>query len=75
MQSHVWGVSVYVTGSTFTSRFLWSEILCRLYKIPVEGTIDRGPPRVHTCKKITYLYTVNDPVVHVRVWRITETLK
>ena len=32
---------------------------------PSGETINRGPPCVYTCKKITY---VKDPVVHVKSW-------
>jgi len=34
-------------------RFLRSQILCRLYKSPSDETINRGPPCVYACKKIT----------------------
>ena len=41
-------------GIAPTLRFLWSRILCRVYKSSADETIHWGLPCVHACKKITY---------------------
>ena len=68
-------VSFYITCEDNNMRFLRSHILCKLYKTHSDETIDRGRPSiVHTYKKISHTH-VKDPVVHVGVGRIMETLK
>ena len=64
----------YELGFAPALRFLRSRILCGLYKSPLDETISRGPPRVHTQVKRSHAH-VKAPVVHVRVRRITETPK
>ena len=51
-----WMGHSYVPGFVPTLRFLQSEILRRLYKSPSDETINRGPPGVHACKKLTYAH-------------------
>ena len=41
----------YVIGFAPFLRFLWSQILCRLYKSPLDETANRGPPSLYACKK------------------------
>ena len=48
------GWVIYVLGFMQTLRFLWVQILCRLYKGPSDETINRGPMCVFACKKIIY---------------------
>ena len=52
--------------------FLWSEILCRLYKSPLDGTISRGPPCEHARKNDDIYTHVKDPAVRVRVHWTTD---
>ena len=35
-------------------KYLWSQILCKLYKSPSDETINWGPPCVYACQKVTY---------------------
>ena len=49
-----WVVDRYVIGFAPALTFLRSQILCRLYKSPSDETVNRGPPYVYACKKITY---------------------
>ena len=65
-------VDRYMVGVAPALRFLWSQVLCRLYKSLSDNTVNPSPSCVYTCKKITY---AKDPVVHVRVWWIMETSK
>ena len=46
----------YALGCAPALRFLWSQILCRLYKSPLDETINRGPPCVYVWKKSTYTW-------------------
>ena len=39
-------------GFAPTPRFIWSQILYRLYKSPLDETMYRGSPCVYKCKKI-----------------------
>ena len=63
-----------VVGFVLAVRFLWSQILCRLYKSPSDVTINCGPPCVYARKKSHYMH-VKDPEVHVRVLWFMETPK
>ena len=66
-------IVIHVLGFEPAPRFLWSQILCRLYKSPLDETINRGPPlNAHAKRSHTH---VKDPVVHIRVRWITETPK
>ena len=49
-----WMGDRYVLGFAPALIFLRSQILCRLYESPSGETINRGPPYVYACKKITY---------------------
>ena len=44
----------YVLGFAPALRFLRSQILCRLHKSPSDETVNRDPPSVYECKKITH---------------------
>ena len=45
--------SATVLGFVPTLRFLWSQILCRLYGSPLDETINQGPPPVYMHAKKT----------------------
>ena len=51
----------HVLGFVLFLRFLWSQILCRLYKCPLDEYIN-VPPCVYTCKQIMYAH-IKNPVV------------
>ena len=52
-----WMGDRYVLGFVFALRFfLWSQILCRLYKSPSDETKPRSPVSIYASrKKITYI--------------------
>ena len=65
----------YVLGFVPTLRVLWSQnILCRLYNCKILLTRQTEVLCIKTHAKTLQTY-VTDPVVHVRVWWITETIK
>ena len=49
----IWMGDHYVLGFVPTQRILRREILYRLYKSPLDETINWGPPCAYACKKIT----------------------
>ena len=49
-----WMADRYVLGFAPILRFLRSQFTCRFYKSPSDETVNRGPPCVYTCKRITY---------------------
>ena len=65
----------YVIGFVPFLRFLWSQILCILYKSPLDETANRGPPSVYTCKKKDHIHVLKILGVRVRVQWIVETTK
>ena len=69
-----WMGDHYVLSFAPGLRFLWSQILCRLYKSPLDEAINRGPLCVYACKKITFTrWRSCTPIVHVRVQWTMET--
>ena len=61
-----------VLGFAPALRFLWSQIMCRLYKGPTDEIINLGPPRVQAQAKRSHRH-VKDNVVRVSVRWIMET--
>ena len=52
---HGWVTIMLLLGFVPALRFLWSQILCRLYRSPSDETINWGLPCAYNaCKKITY---------------------
>ena len=64
-------------GLVPASRFFHSQFPCRLYKSPLDETINRGPPCVYIyARRSDQIHTVvNDLVVDVRVRWIMTTLR
>ena len=65
----------YVIGFAPALRFLQSQILCRLYKSPLDETINRGPLLyMHACKKITYACQLFQDFPHLKTWNLAVPL-
>ena len=63
----------YVLCFAGALRFLWSQMLCRLYNSSLDETITQGPLYVYACKMSHVYMHLNDSKVHVRVWWIMKT--
>ena len=62
----------YVPDFAGALRFFRGQIPCRLYKSPLDETVNGGPLSTYTCKKTSSVH-VKDPVVQVRIGWIKET--
>ena len=69
-----WMDDCYVLGFVPALKYLWSQILHRLYKSPSDETIIKPRSRVCVCMQKDHKHTLKDPAAHVRVrWSMQTT--
>ena len=64
-----------VLGFVPSLKYLWSQILRRLYKSPSDETVIKPRSRVWVCMQKDHKHTLKDPAAHVRVRWSMETTK